>query len=83
MEFYEFKKEMPADRSDEQISIPKFMLAHQDDEINEERITARDIVRLISLIGICWFFCYLDNNIIIGLIGMIASTSALCLTGDE
>ena len=66
-----------------QIEIPKFMLSETAEEVKEDRLTFKDIIRLISIIGIMWFFCFMDNNVAVGLIGVTASTAVLALTGGE
>ena len=66
-----------------QIEIPSFMLSETPEEVKEDRLTFKDVIRLISIIGIVWFFCFMDNNVAVGLIGVTASTAVLALTGGE
>ena len=83
MNFYDLKDEMPS-RKGQQIELPKFMLSETGDDVNDpEKITVKDIIRLASLAGICWFFCFMDNNVMVGLVGLIASTAVLCMTGGD
>lgn len=65
------------------LELPNFILTKDDDDVNEERITVKDVIRLIALAGIVWFFCYIDSNVMVGLIGLIASTAVLCMTGGD
>jgi len=73
-------REMPTPKR-RQVNLPTFMVTQDIEDVNEERITLKDVIRLIALAGIVWFFCYIDTNVMVGLIGLIASTSVLCLTG--
>lgn len=81
---FTIKDEMPP-RMGQQIDIPSFMLSDTTEEVKNDpdRFTFKDIIRLISLVGICWFFCFIENNVGVGLIGVTASTAALALTGGE
>lgn len=76
-EFYDLKNEKPT-RKGQLIERSKHSLPDSGEKVN-----IRDIITLISLAGIVWFFCYLDNNVMVGLIGTIASTAVLCLTGGD
>lgn len=73
-------REMPTPER-RQINLPTFMVTQDIEDVNEEKITVKDIIRLIALAGIVWFFCYLDTNVMVGLIGLMLSTSALCIAG--
>lgn len=82
-EFKTFQIDEMPPRMGRQIEIPDFMLSETAEEVKEDRLTFKDIIRLISIIGICWFFCFMDNNVAVGLIGVTASTAVLALTGGE
>lgn len=75
-EFYDLKDETPTPRS-RRINLTNTTATHHDEDVN--RITLRDIVMFIALVAVCWFFCFLDNNVIVGLVGMIASLAVLCI----
>lgn len=79
-EIFDLKEETPVIMN-RRLELPNFILTKDDDDVNEERITVKDVIRLIALAGIVWFFCYIENNVMVGLIGLILSTSVLCLTG--
>ena len=84
-EFFDLKSETPTPRSQRIISnLEKYnsTVTHHDEDVN--RITLRDIVMFIALVAVCWFFCFIDNNVIVGLVGMIASLAVLCIArGDD
>ena len=80
-EFYDLKSETPTQKS-RRINLTNTTVSHHDEDVN--RITLRDIVMFIALVAVCWFFCFLDNNVIVGLVGMIASLAVLCIArGDD
>ena len=75
-DFFDLKSETPTPRS-QRINLSNSMVTHHDEDVN--RITLRDIVMFIALVAVCWFFCFIDNNAIVGLVGMIASLAVLCI----
>ena len=70
-EIFDLKEETPVIMN-RRLELPNFILTKDEDDVNEERITVKDVIRLIALAGIVWF-----------LIGLILSTSVLCLTGGD